>query len=578
MTYSQPMEAAAGEWEDVALSGLDPDLVSFFESNGLAKYARRIAEATDAETVEDLRLIDAATAEEVIRAADLKLVSAKKFRLALAGLHGEGQGVAAAAAQGTAAFPADLAAPVKAAPEPLTDLGPQCSEVANGGTQSPVSVEECVVICIDRSGSMGTPFAELTINAVKGAVAQRTRMEAVKAMFYAFKDRTESMGLGKHQLGLVQFDDKIESLLDLTPRLDRFEAIVDDVEKRGSTAIYSAILEAVRMLKKQFSEASPTDLRVLVLTDGQSNTGEGPEEALRAVNSVGAVVDAIIVGDRPDSNLRKIVSATGGECYQIRDLGEGFELLEAEGVVSLRARRGGADKPPFRLRETVDFGSISEHAMTSGAAVRSAPALAQDLATKAVVSVASLGEGGPVAPALASRCSNPCAKRLLLELRQVAALAPGVWLHSGEGVHIFPAPDNLRFWRALLEGPANSPFEGGVFAVNVVIPEDYPLKPPQVTFETPVYHCNVNDSGKVCLGILQDSWSPACSVPKVLETVRWMLGNPDTDNSLRQWIAEVTIAHIQTHGADTRYQETASGSTRKHASKSVAEWKQQWGC
>merc|ERR1719160_1573461 len=99
-------------------------------------------------------------------------------------------------------------------------------------------------------------------------------------MFYAFRDRVESAGRGGgHQLGLVQFDDSVEQLLDLTPRLDRFEAIVDDMEKRGQTAIYSAIQRAAEMLEPHFGEDSPVDLRILVLTDGQNNSGARPEEA-----------------------------------------------------------------------------------------------------------------------------------------------------------------------------------------------------------------------------------------------------------------------------------------------------------
>merc|ERR1712087_785673 len=138
------------------------------------------------------------------------------------------------------------------------------------------------------------------------------------------------------------------------------------MEKRGQTAIYSSIIQATLMLKSHFQEDSQTDLRILVLTDGQNNTGASPEEALEAVNNIGAVVDAIIVGDRPDANLRRIVNATGGECYQINDLGEGFELLEAEGVVSLRARRGGAEKPPFQPPAQVDLASIDEKTITRG--------------------------------------------------------------------------------------------------------------------------------------------------------------------------------------------------------------------
>merc|ERR1712070_142041 len=311
----------------------------------------------------------------------------------------------------------------------------------------PQPVQECVATCIDRSGSMGTPFAEVTLNVVHGttksSVAERTRMEAVKAMFYAFRDRVESMGSGSHHLGLLQFDNRVEQLLDATPRLDRFESIVDDMEKRGQTAIYSAIIEAVNMLSRHFAPESSTDLRILVLTDGQNNIGASAQEALKAANSIGAVVDAIIVGNTPDADLRRIVSATEGECYQINSLGEGFELLEAEGVVSLRARRGGTDKPAFKRREDVNLDCIVQKCMTQGAAVQRAPVLAPDLATKAVVDVASIDKD-----MACSSINSSSAKRLLKELKEIASGGDGIWAHSGEGVHIFTAPDNLQFWRA----------------------------------------------------------------------------------------------------------------------------------
>jgi len=365
-------------------------------------------------------------------------------------------------------------------------------------------------------------------------------------------------------------------LLALTPRLDRFETIVDDMEKRGTTAIYSAIVEAARMLEPHFRKDPQADFRILALTDGQNNTGAPPQEALAAANAIGAVVDAIVVGDRPDANLRRIVSATGGECYQIRDLGEGFELLEAESVVSLKARRGDVEKPPFQPREMVDFDSISEKIMTSGAAVQRAPMVAPDFIAKAVVDVASLQDGAAVLSTVSSNSAST--KRVLMELKQVASGAASVWMHSGEGVHIFPAPESLNFWRALIEGPPNSPFEGGVFALTVKIPNDYPLAPPKITFETPVYHCNTSDSGGICLDVLQYKWSPALTVPKCLEAIRIMLQNPDTDNSLRQWIAELTLAHQKSNGSDTRYYDKAHECTRRDASLTVMDWKQKWGC
>ena len=41
----------------------------------------------------------------------------------------------------------------------------------------------------------------------------------------------------------------LRSTKDTTPCLDRFEAVVDDMKKRGQTAIYSSIVEATKMLQ-----------------------------------------------------------------------------------------------------------------------------------------------------------------------------------------------------------------------------------------------------------------------------------------------------------------------------------------
>jgi ubiquitin-conjugating enzyme E2 D/E len=546
-----------GDWEDVAPLAPVQSVHDFLVSKGLGSYAEKIIVVTDAEAVEDLKLLDAVMVEEVIQQAQLKMISAKKFRVAIAELRGEAVSLSPSAKdQEASGYNAEATSK------------PHVPEVAE------VKPQEVIAICIDRSGSMGTPFTEVTLNVVQGAVAERTRMEAVKAMFYAFRDRVDSIGKGSHQIGLLQFDDKVETLLDITPRLELFEAIVDDMERRGMTAIYSAVSQAANMLEKAFQKDPQLDLRILVLTDGQSNTGIPPSAALEAVNSIGAVVDAIIVGDNPDANLRKIVNATGGECYQIGSLGEGFELLESEGVVSLKARRGGTEKPPFKERETVDFTSIAEKTMTRGVAVQRVPTVAPDFVTKKVVNVVSLDQNSVSAPSAGAASI----KRVMMELKQVASGNEKVWMHSGEGIHVFPSPDAINFWRILIEGPAGSPFEDGVFVLNAIMPSDYPFTPPRITFETPVYHCNVSDSGKICLDILQDKWNPSLSVPKCIEAIRLMLKEPDTDNALRQWIAELTLAYKKSNGADNRYIEKAAECTRNDAFLSVADWKAKWGC
>jgi ubiquitin-protein ligase len=56
-------------------------------------------------------------------------------------------------------------------------------------------------------------------------------------------------------------------------------------------------------------------------------------------------------------------------------------------------------------------------------------------------------------------------------------------------------------------GPEGSPYAGGIFFLDISFPEDYPFKPPKVTFRTRIYHCNINSQGAICLDILKDNWS-----------------------------------------------------------------------
>jgi len=534
----------------VATGSFGCEAGEWLASKGLGKQAAKIIEATEAEEIEDLKLIDESMVEQVVKDAGLKLVSAKKLRDALAELRNLSSiGDSAVAAQGA---PESLAAAASAA-----------------APEAKLPVQERIVICIDRSGSMGAPFQETTLNVVKGeskdSVSQRTRMEAVKAMFYAFRDRVDTMGKGIYELGLFQFDQYVEKMLDLTPELDKFESIVDDMQKRGQTAIYSAIIEAARLLAPTFDKDNLVDLRILVLTDGQNNSGAPPEEALAAVNAIHATVDAILVGDRPDANLRRIVTATEGECYRINTLGEGFELLESESVVSLAARRGGAEKV-LKPRAEVSFASIEEKAMVSSGAA-SAPMVKREHATKKFRDVKAL-DLDKAPQSATSSVSAAAVRRVLQELRKVSEENT-----ADAGIHVFPSPDDVTFWRVLLEGPPGSPFIGGVFSVAVTIPSDYPFKPPKIQFETPIYHCNINSNGAICLDILKDQWNPALTVYKSLMAVSNLLRDPNPDDAMRQWIAELTLAHNKSGGSDTRYYDEAKKETAKHASKSLEEWK-----
>merc|ERR1712032_1129418 len=102
-----------------------------------------------------------------------------------------------------------------------------------------------------------------------------------------------------------------------------------------------------------------------------------------------------------------------------------------------------------------------------------------------------------------------------------------------------PVGDDMFNWQATIMGPADSPYSGGVFFLNITFPADYPFKPPKMHFTTKIYHCNVNSNGAICLDILKDQWSPALTISKVLLSVTPLLTDPNPNDPLVPEIAQL---------------------------------------
>ena len=102
-----------------------------------------------------------------------------------------------------------------------------------------------------------------------------------------------------------------------------------------------------------------------------------------------------------------------------------------------------------------------------------------------------------------------------------------------------PKGDDLFHWKATILGPEKTPFQGGIFFLDIFYPTDYPFKPAKFRFTTKLYHPNINSDGGICLDILKEQWSPALTTSKVLLSICSLLCDPNPDDPLVPEIANL---------------------------------------
>mmetsp|Transcript_56289 Transcript_56289/g.115118 ORF Transcript_56289/g.115118 Transcript_56289/m.115118 type:complete len:150 (+) Transcript_56289:102-551(+) len=107
-----------------------------------------------------------------------------------------------------------------------------------------------------------------------------------------------------------------------------------------------------------------------------------------------------------------------------------------------------------------------------------------------------------------------------------------------EGVNATPYEDNARHFNVAIAGPMDSPYESGLFRLELFLPAEYPMGPPKVRFLTKMYHPNIDKLGRICLDILKDKWSPALQIRTVLLSIQGLLSAPNPDDPLDNNVAD----------------------------------------
>ncbi len=95
---------------------------------------------------------------------------------------------------------------------------------------------------------------------------------------------------------------------------------------------------------------------------------------------------------------------------------------------------------------------------------------------------------------------------------------------------------DLFQWTGTLFGPEDTPYKGGHFKIEIIIPETYPNKPPFIRFLTKIYHPNIDTDGFICLNILRSpptgDWKPSINLPKTVLSIHSLLSDPNPADAL----------------------------------------------
>jgi len=403
---------------------------------------------------------------------------------------------------------------LKATPEILGD-GKEMSSVGNvdmtvdpeqtlATVISEVTQVDCIVI--DISSSM---------RARSNIDIDKTREDVSKMLFHTLIDKLIMLELS-HAVGLVSFGLSITPIV-ITREYEKFHDELGRLDAcQGKTKLYDAIYAAAEMIEDYVvtnmisNVGEEVQKRIFVLTDGEDNASQmQPWEVANFLQSKSIVLDSIPLAGR-NTVLQSMSSACRGLCFEAHSQEQSINLFESEATLHIAFRNEPETEPP-RIVNASSLAGLESFAVP-----------VQNLRSPTPMTVFS-----PVLTSSAASTipgNSNCERRVLKEYRDI--------LNSPvQGFSVFVSADNVLSWKVVMS-QLPDPYTGGTWLLTFDFPSDYPFKPPKVRFITPIYHCNVNVNGGICLAVLHSEWSPALTAARVMMSIFDLMTDPNPDDAL----------------------------------------------
>ena len=105
-----------------------------------------------------------------------------------------------------------------------------------------------------------------------------------------------------------------------------------------------------------------------------------------------------------------------------------------------------------------------------------------------------------------------------------------------------------------IRGAPDTPFQYGVFKIDITIPDKYPFEPPVCKFLTKVWHPNISSqTGVICLDILKDQWAAAMTIESILTSLQSFLSSPEPADPQDAVVANQFQADRELYNRTARY-------------------------
>ena len=132
--------------------------------------------------------------------------------------------------------------------------------------------------------------------------------------------------------------------------------------------------------------------------------------------------------------------------------------------------------------------------------------------------------------------------------------------------------NDFRHWKGRIKGPIDTCYQGGIFDVDIIIPNDYPFKPPKMKFDTKIWHPNISSvTGAICLDILKNEWTPALTIRTALISLQALMCEPVPNDPQDAVVAKQYMSDIKSFNQTAKHWVEEYANPERNLQKKIKE-------